>query len=276
MPQSGILKRMTPSIIITIFANKIIVELKRSLNDIWVSNLSDTSKRQKIEKLTYDTFNALDPSKSNTNHYKELFKSMNDKQFKSFCTYLFDNPNEYLVCTMVDYERELTIETVEAAANVLGIPLFEKVFCPHITLNKNKVVATKEPVPVGYCNIKRVQQMVSKKNGMSTSIDERSATTGQVTSKDKNGRETDLENAMLISLGAEAILRELNGPKADDMVMKQQMMNAIMTKGYVSEEDMESDTINKTALNTADVYLTGMGIGNDLVTPGLMLKRSMK
>ena len=57
-----------------------------------------------------------------------------------------------------------------------------------------------------------------KKNGISTDITERSALTNQVTGKDKNGRESDLENSMLISLGMTETLKELNGPRADDSV----------------------------------------------------------
>ena len=110
---------------------------------------------------------------------------------------------------------------------------------------------------------------------MSTTADVRSSMTGQVTAGDKNGRESDLENSMLISLGMDATLRELNGPRADDPVMKQQMYTAINEKGFVSLDDLESDTANKTTLNTVDVSLLGMGLNSDLVTRGLMLKKTL-
>lgn len=99
--------------------------------------------------------------------------------------------------------------------------------------------------------------------------------TGQVTGGDKNGRESDLENSMLISLGMKEVLKELNGPRADDPYMKQQMLTAINTKGYVSMDDMDSDSANKTTLNTVNTYLLGMGLDSDLVTRGLMLKKTL-
>ena len=71
------------------------------------------------------------------------------------------------------------------------------------------------------------------------------------------------------------VLKELNGPRADDLVMKQQMYTAINTKGFLSLDDMESDTANKTTLNTVDTYLLGMGLNSDLVTKGLMLKKTL-
>ena len=80
---------------------------------------------------------------------------------------------------------------------------------------------------------------------------------------------------MLVSLGMTEVLKELNGPRADDPVMKQQMYTAINNKGYVTLDDMESDTANKTTLNTVDVYLLGMGINSDLVTKGLMTKKTL-
>ena len=141
--------------------------------------------------------------------------------------------------------------------------------------DKDKVVVTSEKVPVGYAHEKRTQQILSKKNGLSTSVDTRSSLTGQVSGADKNGRESDLENSMLVSMGMTEVLKELNGPRADDSVMKQQMYTAINNKGYVSFEDMDSDTANKTTLNTVDTFLLGMGLNSNLVTKGLMLKKTL-
>jgi hypothetical protein len=143
-------------------------------------------------------------------------------------------------------------------------------------MDNEKVICTKEPVPVGYLNIKRTQQTVSKKNGISTNIDQRSALTAQVTGADKNGRESDLENTMLACLGMEATLRELNGPRADDLVMKNQMLHDIALNGYTRLEDMDDDPSNKTTLNTVNVFLLGMGLESDLVTKGLMLNSTLK
>ena len=232
-------------------------------------------KREKMEKLIYDTFDALDPTKSNTQKYKQMFSSMTDAQFDKFFKELFRDPSLYLILNICDYEIDLKIEDIEKAAKVLNIPLFEKVAFPHYTMDKNKVIVTKERVPVGYCHVKRTQQTLAKKNGLSTTVDSRSSLTGQVTGGDKNGRESDLENSMLISLGMTEVLKELNGPRADDPVMKQQMYTAINTKGYVSLEDMDSDPANKTTLNTVDVYLLGMGLNSDLVTKGLMTKKTL-
>jgi hypothetical protein len=51
---------------------------------------------------------------------------------------------------------------IERAANVLGVPLFEYVYTPHLTMDKDKVVMTQTPVPVGYLVLKREQQTFLK------------------------------------------------------------------------------------------------------------------
>ena len=228
-----------------------------------------------MEKLVYDTFNALDKSGRNTERYKKLFSGMTNAQFDTFFKDLFANENEYLILNLCDYEIDLRIEDIERAAKVLNVPLFERIAFPHYTLDKDNVIVTKEAVPVGYCHIKRTQQTVAKKNGISTSANIRSSLTGQVTAGDKNGRQSDLENATLIGMGAVDILKELNGPRSDDPVMKQQMLTAINRKGFVSLEDMESDPANKTTLNTVNVYFLGMNLNTDLVTKGLMTKSTL-
>ena len=233
-------------------------------------------KRKKMEDMIYKFFDAFDKSGKNTKRYKELFQPMSNAQFDNYFKAFFADENAYLILDICDYEYSISLEDIERAAKVIDIPLFENVYMPHLTMEKDKVVVTKEPVTVGYLNIKRTQQTINKKNGISTNIDKRSTLTSQVTGSDKNGRESDLENSMLVSMGLENTLKELNGPRSDDMVMKQQMLQDIALNGYVSLNDLDSDVMNKTTLNTVNVFLLGMGLDSDLVTKGLMLPGTLK
>ena len=274
---NSILKRMTPSILLTCLGNKCIVELKRHLTDIWNKpEIEMMLKRRQMEKLIYDFFDAFDKSGVNTKRYKGQFEPMSDDGFKRFFDMFTKDEDAYLILDIVDYERTIKLDDIERTAKVLNIPLFEKVYTPHLTMDKNNIIITKEPVPVGYVHIKRTQQTVMKKNGLSTSIDVRSAMTGQVTAGDKNGRETDLENSMLISIGLDYTLKELNGPRADDLVMKNEMLHDIATRGYVKYDDLTYNLENKTTLNTVNTYLLGMGLNSDLVTTGLMLPKTLR
>ena len=115
-----------------------------------------------------------------------------------------------------------------------------------------------------------------KKNGMSTGINQRSAISNQVTGHDKNGRESDLENTMLVALQMPDTLKELNGPRADDSVMKQDMLRDIALNGYTKLSDMDDNISNKTTLNTVNTFLLGMSMDSDLVTRGLMLRSTIE
>lgn len=269
LASNSVLNRMTPSITLIIFGNKCIIELKRHLAEL-------NMDRKKMEKMIYDFFSAFDKSGSNTQKYKNMFQPMSDTEFKKYFTEFFNNEDAYLILDIIDYERTISMEDIEDAAKVIDVPLFEYVTLPHLTMDKSKCITTKIPVPVGYINEKRTQQTVMKKNGISTDISERSAIINQVTGKDKNGRESDLENTMLTMLGMHNTLKELNAPRADDSVMKQQMLRDIALNGYTRLEDMEDDILNKTTLNTVDCYFTGMSIKTDLVMRGLMLPSRLR
>lgn len=60
-------------------------------------------------------------------------------------------------------------------------------------------------------HMKRLQQMLSKKNTSSIEIDQRNAKTGQVTAGDKNSRISDSDGFALTVIEADAALKEFMG-----------------------------------------------------------------
>jgi hypothetical protein len=98
----------------------------------------------------------------------------------------------------------------------------------------------------------------------------------QVVGIDKNARETDGENFALISLGVEDGMKEFLGPRADDVVAKNELYSAIARKGYASFKDLTNNVDNKTTLNTLDVYLIGCGIKSDLITKDVYLRKTLE
>jgi hypothetical protein len=230
--------------------------------------------RAKIEKIIYDTFDALDPSGANTDKYKELFGSMNDNEFAKYMKDFLNDDNENFVLDIVEYEHGLDMNNIEKAAKVLNIPLMEYVYMPHLTMDKKHVVCSKEKCLVGYINVKRTQQLLHKKNGISVSNEKRSAMTNQVVDKDKNARDSDIEASLLVSLGADKILQEFHGPRSDDTIMKREMNQSIATKGYVQLDELENSPTNKVTLNTVNTYLLSMGIKSDLVSDTYILPKT--
>ena len=229
--------------------------------------------REYIEKMIYDVFNELDPTGKNTTKYKDMLSTLDAKEFEKYMKEFLADDEEQFVLDIVEFETKLTLDQCEKAAKVIGVPLMERVFLPHLTMDKNNVIVTSDKCLVGYINTKRTQQLLHKKNALATSNERTSALTGQVIGDDKNTRDSDIEAAMLISLGADKVLQEFHGPRADDVVMRRQMRQRISDKGYVMLEELDSDPRNKTTLNTLGVYLLTMGLEHDLLGESYLLPR---
>ena len=232
------------------------------------------ANRKEIEQLIYDVFDAIDPSGTNTQKYSSHFEGMSDTEFEKFMKSFLKNDEEQFILDIVEFEHDLSMDKCEKAAKVLGIPLMEYVYMPWLTMDKENVVVSKEKCLVGYINVKRPQQMVHKKNGISISNTKISALTNQVVDHDKNARDSDIEASMLVALGADEILKELHGPRADDPVMKREMNQSIATKGYVSLEDLTNSPTNKVTLNTINTFLLSMGLKSDIVTDSYILPKT--
>jgi len=232
------------------------------------------ANREYIEKLIYDVYDQLDPSGTNTNKMKSLFQPMSDKEFEKYMKEFLSNDDENFILDIVEFENDLKMKNCENAAKVLDIPLMEYVYMPHLTMDKSRVIVSKEKCLVSYLNVKRTQQFLHKKNGLTVSNEKISATTGQVVNKDKNARDSDIEASMLVSLGADKILQELHGPRADDPVMRREMDQSIATKGYVMLDELTNLSTNKVTLNTINAYLLSMHLDSDLVTDTLILPKT--
>lgn len=232
------------------------------------------ANREYIEKLIYDTYDALDPSGTNSAKYRNMLSGLNDQEFEKFMKDFLKNDEEQFMLDIVEFEHDLNMDRCEKAAKVIGIPLMEYVYMPWLTMDKKHVVVSKEKCLVGYINVKRPQQMVHKKNGISVSNTKVSALTNQVVNKDKNARDSDIEASMLVALGADKILQELHGPRSDDPVMKREMNQSIAMKGYVLLDDLNNLPMNKVTLNTVNTFLLSMGLKSDLVTDSYILPKT--
>lgn len=230
--------------------------------------------RKQIQQLIYDFYDALDPSGSNTDKYKAIFEPMDDKEFEKYMKEFLSKDDENFILDIVDFEHEMKFEYAENAAKVIDTELYEYVYLPHLTRDKEHPIRTSQKCLVGYFNTKRTQQFLHKKNALSNSNEHINVLTGQVSRDDKNARDSDIEASMLVSIGADKILQELHSFRADDHVMKRQARQDISTKGYILMDELENNPINKVTLNTVSVYLMAMNIENDLITDTYILPKT--
>lgn len=209
--------------------------------------------------------NKLDPSGTNSKLYHEKFDKMSDNQFDSYIKRFFEDDKQNFYLEIVEYERDLTMENINACAEMMEVPLYERIALPYLSHDKENTIVSPYPVAVGYIHEKRMPQTLMKKSAASIKIDKRNPKTGQVVGEDKNARNSDSEVYSLATLGAMQFLRESLGARADDMKSKNEMYAAIAKNGYVSLEELSDDVRDKVAINTFDVYFLMQGLRTNMV-----------
>ena len=222
-------------------------------------------KRKVVMEYLDKFFNTLDPSGANSKLYHEKFDHISDQQFDQYFRKFLNNDKQNFYLEIVEYERDLKIEDIEKCAEIMTVPLFERIAMPYLTMDKNNVVVSTTPVPVGFIHEKRMPQTLMKKSAASIKTDKRNPLSGQVVGDDKNARNSDSEVYSLATLGANAALKEFLGPRADDMRAKNEMYAEIAKNGYVAMEDLTDDVYNKVALNTFDMYFLMQGLRTNMI-----------
>lgn len=228
-----------------------------------------TDKRKKIQDLVIKTMQLLDPTNINAKKYTDMFNKMSDPQFNKWITdFLKDERSNFRldIEEFGDGSRVLKFENVTKAAEFLGVPIFEHIYLPHISSDPNNPVRSKQPVLVGYLNIKRVQQLVTKKTGLTYDDTDRDESTGRLKGDSKGGVMTPIENEVLAGMGADTVMSEFLGARADNVEEYNLMLQQIAETGNCKLEDCKTGVYDKPSILKADVYFMCMGIKTDLVS----------
>ena len=228
-------------------------------------------KREQVELLVYQTMDALDPSGTNSDHYKEMFSNMSDAQFTKFLKTTF--PFRFHTRPV---EIEPTMDQIYKAAKVINIPITEKISLPYLYESKDgKPIKSKECLVV-YTNLKKMKQFVTKKNAMSLDVNDRDMRTGLLNGDDKNGKMSDREFESLIVNGDDATIKEFARSRADAMEQKSQALNAINLTGTVSLDDLKSEADEVLSKNMLDAYFTGAHLKTNLISDTYELNSTIK
>jgi hypothetical protein len=231
----------------------------------------DSKKRKEIENLIYNVIDELDHTKANSDYYKKLFASMNNEQFYKYIAKKYP----YKFHTR-PFEIEPSMDDAAKAANVLGIPLIEKVSLPYLYINKDgEPVSTLECL-VGPIHHKKVQQFITKKNAMSLEISMRDMKTGLLVNYDKNGKTSDREMECLAAMGLTKTMTELSRFRADAMNSKNMAYNTINTLGKMSLEDAPLNIDDSLAKNLMNTYLIGSHLNSNLINHDYYLPRTLR
>ena len=222
--------------------------------------MSLKEQRDKAEALIYKVLDTVDKSKTNSDYYRKIFANMTDEDFLKFCKRRLPFRFHQELFTI-----EPKMHEIFDAFKVLGKPLLEKVKLPYVYTNQDGVPVESQEALVIYIHMKRMKQMLTKKNNTAMNIEKRDMKTGLLVGEDKGGKETGREFESLAVMGLEYTMDEFARPKADAMSAMSQMANTIMSKGFVSMDDLQiakDDSLGKNMLN---VYLIGAHIHSNLV-----------
>jgi len=228
-------------------------------------------QRKEAEDLIYKVMDAADVSHTNSDYYKNLFSKMSDDEFMEFCKRRL--PFRFHFET---FHTEPKMHEIIDAFKILNKPLLERVKLPYVYVNsKGEPVETQECMVI-YIHLKRMKQMLTKKNHTSIHINQRDMKTGLLLSDDKGGKETDREFESLATMGLDYTIDEFARSRADAMEAKAQMQSAILNKGFVSDEDITLANTDSIAKNLFNAYLIGAHIHSNLVDTGYLTPLNVK
>lgn len=237
--------------------------------------------RKEVMSLIKTFMNTFDPSGKSAELWENEFKGLDDKNFVKTIKSILDNPKRFFTPQIAAFDKKTQpkFETFQRLATLVDTDLEEYVVLPYMNENSNtknpSVTITK--VPVGMLHLKRLQQMVRKKNKLSTSIEQRDQRNGQVRNEDKGGRITDADMYALEVFSAHPIMKEFYGPRADSMDAKEKLYDAIRKGERLPRmSDLPNSIDDKVAINTLNQYLLGASLVSDLISDSYLLPITKK
>jgi len=225
-----------------------------------VKELITNKQREEIEALVYQVMDTIDPSKTNSDYYRELFYTMSNNDFYHFFERRLPLRFHYEI-----FKIEPKMYEIVDAFKLIDVPLFEKLNMPHIYRNSEGVPVQSQECLVIYIHIKRMKQMVAEKSHVALNIEKRDMKTGLLTGEDKGAKETDREFEALAANGLEYTIDEFSRVRGDSLRAAAEMNNIILSKGFVSDRDFTVEKSDSLGKNLMNVYLIGANLHSNLV-----------
>ena len=257
----SIISRKNPSILLSMYLGKVIYFL-----NLAVKKLSSEKKLLAIKKLVLEIFTCIDKTKDQMllNQLHEFFKLPGNEIFKIInASEALNNPA--FPAIVPPFKNKITIRDIQDAANILSIPLNERVL-----VKENNNITTYKEVPVGIIPVYLLehfpQAMSSTRGSVSTG---RNMLTGQGRSGTKEGTGAikvglyDMNS--LLSKRPYHLIKELHTIKSDALKAKKQMINTIIRKNIVPDNlDIQVNTEDLQSANMIKILFEGAGLEADI------------
>ena len=228
-------------------------------------------KRKRIEALVLSVMSEMDKTGANTERYKRTMGAMSNTQFAAWLDEFDRDEDHHFYLEVIPFHNEPSLEQIERAAKLVDVALHQYIYFRHDGADDNPV-RSRVRVPVGHLHVRRLQQILSKKTTYSTDSSKRNQLTGQLSGDDAVGRLADEEAYALKTIGADSVLKELLGPRADNRDKRLGMYQRIDQDGFVRYEDLVGDMKNQPGINYLDTLLTAAGLKSDLIDATELLR----
>ena len=221
------------------------------------------AKRKQVEDFILKYIGKIVTGKENVELYKNLFNSMNNKEFDKFMQDLRDGKKNLSVI-IPNGSKSITadVENNVKLAKELGFDFFQRLSISnspelpdHLTPNKYMVI--KLPV-------RRAAQMVSKKISIPEDNKSIDMLSGQVTGKSKGSIISNPELQILLGLGLKDSLKELMKMRGGDIGESSAMNSLLFKQGLITQGQVESYSTGVVSKKTLKSYLNSMGIRSTL------------
>lgn len=202
------------------------------------------------------------PGSTNTQMYRDLFASQDDKAFDEFMKALEDGTSRLAIVAANLSEHKLSIDRNLALADELGHNFFERIWID----GGNEVPPYLSPIPYLIVDLplRRQAQLLVKKISIPEDNQSVDDFTGQPTGKSKGSKISYPETQIMAALDLNANLTELLKFRGGDVKGFDAMNNVISKTGGVSMKQIEALGTKVKSTETLSTFLTCMHLENTL------------
>jgi len=203
-------------------------------------------KRNNIENKILARLDELDPSKTNSKIYSDLFKRMSDMEFDVMMNNIKNGTYGISIfAPNSDKNVRLDLDRNKSTMRKRGIRLFKKLNIQNgddSYMPNNEFMVLAMPIAM-------MSQTISKNFSVHDSLKSRNALTGQVTGDSKSGEITLNEINILKSLGLKSTLNEFVGVRGGDISASNMLKTQLFNNGAVDATTL-APFITKTGATT--------------------------
>jgi hypothetical protein len=220
------------------------------------------AKREKATRKILMLIKDLDSTNMNYLMWKERLENMNDKEFDTWMKQIYENPKKYhlFIDTAVKNDDNISYDNIKAIADKYGVKLFEYCFFPHQNPDDPEhPFITATPVPIIFVHVRKLYQMLDRKQTSVSNIDEVNSFTGQVVNGSKAASISDTQTAALTTTGQQNAIREFLTIRADNERGKLKMLAKIEQEGEVNYNDLSVNINDNQSYTFLKVMMRGAG-----------------